>query len=360
MHAFIATDARQFNLPGLPIDLKLSPNIKGAAWIILGGFFITAMGAITKFMGGGVNAFQITFFRAVFGLMMILPFALAREGLPILKTRCLRLHIARGMVSALGMTAAFYAVVKMSLASATAITFTTPLFITLLAFLVFRERISIHRWGGTMVGFIGVLIIARPDEGTFSLAALVALGGAFCVGAAKLFVKELAAKDKPATILIYLSLTMTVFTAVPACLLWQPLRLMDYGLLVVIGAISLAAQSCVIRGYKAADASAAAPMEYSRLMFATAFGVFLFGELPDGYTLLGAAVIVLSTLYIARREAITKRRQSDGKTAQPAVPVPAGALPAGILPAPAAVRPSLLPLPRPGAFVMPEALPRAV
>ncbi|MGI9434889.1 MAG: DMT family transporter [Geminicoccaceae bacterium] len=291
----------------------MPPSLQGAVWILLAGFFITAMGAIIKFMAEGLSPFQITFFRAIFGLLMILPVALARQGPGILRTRCLNLHIARGVVSALGMTAAFYAVMHMSLASATAITFTTPLFITILACVIFGERISIHRWGGTALGFLGVLIIARPDEGAISLAALVALGGAFAVGAAKLFVKELASKDKPATILIYLGITMSVFTAIPAFWFWQPLELMDYAMLALVGAISMAAQSCVIRGYKVAEASAVAPVEYSRLMFATAFGVFLFGELPDSFTLSGALVIIASACYMARQEALAKSPAVPGR-----------------------------------------------
>lgn len=291
-------------------DLHLSPNCEGALWIVLGGLFMTTMGVITKLMGEGINAFQITFFRALFGLLIILPLALGREGRSVLKTRCFPLHVGRGIVSALGMTAAFYSIMHMSLATATAITFTTPMFITVLAFLVFRENISIHRWGGTALGFCGVLIIANPGEGALGIPALVALFGAFSVGAAKLFVKELASKDGASTILIYLGVTMTVFTAIPAFLFWQPLTLEQYGMLALIGAVSMAAQSCVIRGYKAAEASAVAPMEYSRLIFASFFGIFIFAELPEGNALAGALIIVASTLYVARQEAVAKARKT--------------------------------------------------
>ncbi|MGI9500509.1 MAG: DMT family transporter [Geminicoccaceae bacterium] len=287
-------------------ETLLSPNCEGALWIVLGGLFITSMGAVTKLMGDEINAFQITFFRALFGLLIILPFALGREGASVLRTRCLSLHIGRGIVSALGMTAAFYAIMHMSLATATAITFTTPMFITVLAFFVFREKISIHRWGGTGLGFLGVLIIARPEDGELGIAALVALFGAFAVGAAKLFVKELAGKDGSSTILIYLGITMTVFTAIPAFWFWQPLNLEQYGMLLLVGAVSMAAQSCVIRGYKAAEASAVAPMEYSRLIFASLFGIMLFAELPEGNALAGASIIVASALYVARMEAAAK------------------------------------------------------
>ena len=286
-------------------SLNLSPNCEGAFWIVLGGLFITLMGAMTKLLGD-VNAFQITFFRALFGLLIILPLALGREGIAVLKTKCLSLHMGRGIVSALGMTAAFYAIMHMSLATATAITFTTPMFITILAFLVFRENISIHRWGGTALGFVGVLIIARPEDGTLGMPALVALFGAFSVGAAKLFVKQLAKNDGSSTILIYLGVTMTVFTAIPAFWFWQPLTLEQYAMLVLVGAVSMLAQSCVIRGYRAAEASAMAPMEYSRLIFASLFGIFLFAEMPEGNVLAGASIICASTLYVARQDALAK------------------------------------------------------
>ena len=280
----------------------LPANLRGALWIIASCLLITSMAVIVKVLGTRLDSLQLSFFRAAFGLLVVAPFALA-AGPTILRTRRPGLHAARGIAGAIGMMSGFYALTHLPLADVTAIGFTKPMFLIVLAALVLRERVGYRRWSATIVGFLGVLIMVRPGGGVLELAALVAVLGAFAAACVKLFVKQLATTEQPLTILVYLGLITTTLTALPAYLVWQPPTLLELGLMLLVGGLASLAQLCIIRGYRLGEASALAPFEYSRLPFAATYGILLFAEVPDLYTLLGAALIVASTLYIAHREA---------------------------------------------------------
>jgi len=280
----------------------LPENVQGAFWVIASCLLVVSMSVVVKMLGARLDSFQLSFFRAAFGLLVVAPFALA-AGPTILRTRRLGLHLARGIAGGIGMISGFYALTHLPLADVSAIGFTKPLFLIVLATLVLRERVGYRRWSATFVGFLGVLIMVRPGGGVLELAALVALLGALAAACVKLFVKQLSQTERPVTILVYLGLITTTLTALPAYLVWQPPTVIELALMLLVGVLASLAQLCIIRGYKIGEASALAPFEYSRLPFAATYGILLFAEIPDLYTLAGAALIVASTLYIAHREA---------------------------------------------------------
>jgi drug/metabolite transporter (DMT)-like permease len=291
---------------------RLPANLRGALWVILSCLCIASMAALVKTLGARLDSFQLAFFRASLGLLFVLPFAIG-AGWGVLRTRQPGLHVLRGIAGSVAMMCGFYALTRMSLADATAITFTTPLFLTLLAALVLHESVRWRRWSATALGFLGVLVMLRPGEGVLELAALVALFGASCIATVRLVIKRLAASDGALTIIVWFGLVSTTVSAVPAALVWRTPTLFDLGLLVLLGCLASLTQVFMIRGYRAGEASALAPFEYFRLPFAMMYGFLLFAELPDLYTLLGASIIVASTLYIARREHVRNRqRQAPG------------------------------------------------
>jgi drug/metabolite transporter (DMT)-like permease len=279
----------------------LPANMRGALWLILACLFIATMGALVKTLGEHLDSFELAFFRAAFGLVSVLPFA-CRAGLGVLRTHRLGLHVARGTAGSIGMMCMFYALTHLTLAEATAITFTSPLFLTVLAAVVLHETVRRRRWSATAVGFFGVLVMLRPGDGVLEAAALVALLGALGIAVVRLLIKQLSRTEAPLTMIVYLGLIGTVVSAIPAILVWRTPTLWELCLLLLLGGVSNLSQVCMIRGYKIGEASALAPFEYARLPFAALWGYFLFAELPDLYTLLGASIIVGSTLYIVRRE----------------------------------------------------------
>ena len=147
----------------MPVEerwLKLSPALRGALWMLLGGLLFSVMGVLVKFLGKRLDSFQIAFFRAAFGFACILPFALA-AGARNLRTRRLPAHLLRGLLGMISMFGGYYSVVHLPLADATALGFTKPLFVIILAVLILREKVRIRRWTATVVGFIGVVIMLR-------------------------------------------------------------------------------------------------------------------------------------------------------------------------------------------------------
>ncbi len=290
---------------------KLSPNQRGAIWMMGATIGFTLNGAMVKALAQlGMDAFQISFARAFFALLAILPFVW-HERRTVLKTRYWGTHILRALAGAIAMLCGFYAVSKMPLADVTALGFTQPLFTTLLAFFLLSEVVRWRRWTATLVGFLGVLVIVRPGAETFEPTALAALAMAFGIALAVTLVKRFPANESRVTMLLTFCLTSILLSAPLAFYTWRTPTLPELALLIGVGFIGVASQSMIIRAYQNGEASFIAPFDYSKLLFAGLIGYFLFGEIPDQWTFAGAAIIVGATLYILQRESA---RGSDRST----------------------------------------------
>lgn len=293
--------------------MRLSPNVRGAIWILLAALLFSSMGALVKTLGARLDSFEIAFFRCLFGLFAVLPF-LGREGLAGVKTKRLSGHLLRAVLGVGAMFCGFYAVTHLPLANAAAISFTKPLFMILLAVLLLHETVRMRRWIATAIGFGGVLLMVRPGPEGFEFAALVALSGALLVSAVQILVKSLAVTERPVTILVWFGVFSTLAALGPAIIVWKTPTLVELGMLVAVGALGASGQSLTIRGLRVAEAAAIAPFDYARLLFAAGYGFLLFGEVPTVWTVAGALVIVSSTLYIARREAQMRARAAAALT----------------------------------------------
>ena len=294
-----------------PRWLALAPNLRGALGVVGAGVCFSAMALAVKLLGARLDSFQIAFFRASFGLIGILPFAL-RAGPGAMRTTRPGLHVARGVLGAGVMFCGYYALTHLPLADAVAISYARPLFLIVLAVLFLGERVHLRRWTATAVGFLGVLVMMRPAGG-IEFASLVALAGTLIIAVVNVLVKKLAATDSPVTILLYFGIVSTIATALPALAVWRAPTAPELMLLVFVGAAGVSAQTCMIRGLRLGEATAVIPFDYFRLLIAGALGFLVFAETPDRWTLIGAVVIVAATLYIALREARL------GKPAQGAV-----------------------------------------
>jgi drug/metabolite transporter (DMT)-like permease len=265
-----------------------------------------ALGALVTAVGARLDCFEIAFFRCAFGLLAIAPFVvgpyLAQGGTALFLTGRPWMHLARALVGVAGMFCGFYAVTHMPLADATAISFTKPLFMIVLAVAFLGEQVRWRRWSATVVGFMGVLIIMRPGTDAFQPAALVALLGSFFIADVVVLVKKLSATERNVTILFYFAAITTVVAAVPAALVWTTPTWRELAFLVLVGIAATLGQACSLRAYRAGEATAVVPFDYARLIFATLYGYLFFAELPDLWSYVGAAVLIASTLYIALRD----------------------------------------------------------
>jgi len=197
---------------------------------------------------------------------------------------------------------AFYAFAALPLAQVYAILFASPLLITILAIPVLGEVVRLRRWLAVIVGLCGVLIVLRPGEtelGLGHLAALTAaIGGAF----ASVIVRKIGRDERTVVIMLYPMMANFVVMAAMLPLVYEPMPLADLGRLAVIAILAWIAGRFLIAAYNAGEAVIVAPMQYSQIIWASAYGFFFFSEVPDMATLIGSCVIIASGLYIVLRE----------------------------------------------------------
>ena len=284
--------------------VRLPANLRGALWVLISAILFTVMQILVKMLGNSLSSFEIAFFRAATGVVFIGPLIL-RTGLSGFRASRPGLMIIRGIVGSSAMMCGFYAIAHLPLADATSISFSRALFVVPLAILILGEKIGLRRIIATLVGFVGVLIIARPSEAiaTVDVATLAALANAVFVALAIIFVKILSRTDSNATLLFYSGLIGTITTAIPAAMFWQWPDATQFTLLIAMGVVGIMAHSCFIRAYAIGEATALAPLDYTRIIFAAGAGYLIFATVPSWQTYVGAAIIASSSLYIAYREA---------------------------------------------------------
>jgi drug/metabolite transporter (DMT)-like permease len=266
-----------------------------------------------KALEGGVPLAQVVLFRSLFALPVLLPLLSQAGGWPALRTSNPMGHVWRTMFGLVGMGGAFYGYATMPLATVTALGFTMPLFLTLLAVPLLGERVGWRRGTAVVVGFAGVLVILRPGAVEIGWPVAAAIGSAFLGAAIVLTTKTLARSEGTGTIMFYIGLVTTVI-ALPVALpglAWPGWP--NMWLLLLAAFCGPLAMMIWINALRLADASVVAPVSYIRLLFAAVFGIVLFDEVPDAWLGLGALLIVGSTLYITRREArLARERAAKG------------------------------------------------
>jgi len=280
--------------------------LRGALWMVLAAFSLAAMTTLIRKLSSDMHPFELAFFRSLFGLLFMLPWFL-RAGFGALKTERLGLHGFRALVGLVAMLLWFLALSLMPIAEATALNFTAPLFATIGAALFLGERVRARRWGATVAGFIGALIIVRPEGFDLGFATTLVLVASACMAMAVLSIKSLSRTESSNTIVLYMGLLMTPMSLIPALFYWTAPQPMDYLWFVVIGLFATIGQVSMAKAFASADVSAVLPFDFSRLLFAAIFGFWLFGEAPDMWTWVGAAIIFSATLYTAHRESRAAR-----------------------------------------------------
>jgi drug/metabolite transporter (DMT)-like permease len=213
----------------------------------------------------------------------------------------------------------FYGITIVPLATATAVNFTAPLFATMAAALVLHEDVRLRRWIAVVIGFVGVLVIMRPGRESLDPMLLLILLSAASSAMNNITVKYLVRTERPNTIVALFSVYLTPLSLIPALFVWEWPDLKSLGALIGLGIIGTLAHLSVARAYLAADASACAPYEFVRLPYAALIGYLLFGEVSDGWTWVGAAIIAGAAIYVAHREAKLARLGRGVPVARPAV-----------------------------------------
>ena len=279
----------------------MSGPIRGALWITLANMFFTAMAGIIRHVSADIHPFEIAFFRALFGLILMAPWFL-RLGVASVRSRRVGMHVCRALFMLGAAMAWFTAISLMPIAEVTALTFTTPLFASLGAALFLAEKVGLRRAVAIGVGFAGAMIILRPDVEALTMPAMAALASAVFGAVGMLIVKSLSRTESPATIVIYVGLLLTPLSLVPALFVWTTPSLETLAWLAALGLVANLGHMPFARAMASADATAILPFDFLKLFFSATMGYLLFAEVPDVWTWIGATVIFGAVLYTARRE----------------------------------------------------------
>jgi len=276
---------------------------------------LSTMAALIKYaQAHGVPFIEILFWRQFLALPLLIGWAIATgAGFSAFATHRPGAHVRRGLYGLTGMVLNFGGVILLPLAEATAMNFTAPIWAVVLSVLILKDRPGIWRWSSVLVGFVGVLLIARPGSGDIPLfGALVSLSGAFMIALISIQVADLNRTEKPHTIVFW-------FAAVsaPICALGLPFTGIStsaeaWMLLLAIGLVGTIGQLLLTAALRFGEVSSVIVMDYSALFWATLYGALLFGTLPAAGTWIGAPLIVTAGCIITWREhRLAKRRIAD-------------------------------------------------
>ncbi len=288
--------------------MQTHPNVfPGIGLMMLAMAAFSVMNTLIRDLSFELPSMQIVFLRNILSLLVLVPWVLY-HGAEGLKTNRLSRHFWRAFIGILAMECWFYGISLMPLNEATALSFTSPIFATVLAVICLGERLGVYRIAAVLCGFAGALIIIQPDmEAGMHVGAAVVLFATFMMAVAGIVVKTLTSTDPAWRIVTYMAVFMTLMSAPPAILVWQPLSpdqlLQGFGIAVFSTIAQLALTSALGR----APIVVLAPFDFTRLVFTALLAYMVLGETLGVTTVLGACIIVCSAVVIAWRENIKRK-----------------------------------------------------
>ena len=287
--------------PGLAFG-RLPPSWQGAAWMTTSAVLFAAQTAIVRHLSAEMHFLEISLFRALFGVIVMLPW-LMRVGIGVMRTRNTGLYVGRGLLSTVAMYGWFGSLALIPIADATAVSFTFPLFIALFGILFLKESAPMTRWIALALGFVGTFVIIRPGFAEINAGVFFVIGAGVCIAVSAMFLKVALRSDQPDTAVLYQSIYMLPFAIVGAALVWEWPTAEQWFWGLMLGAASASAQRCYSRAFAIGETGAVAPFDFARLPFAVAIGFLAFAELPDIWTVVGAIIIFGASIAAGRGEA---------------------------------------------------------
>ncbi len=282
------------------------PTLRGIIYMSASTVGFAVMHTMIRYVSAELHPFQIAFFRNFFGILVFVPM-LMRHGFEPFKTRRLPLHALRGVLNMVAMFAFFYALSITPIARVTALGFSAPIFTAVLSVVILGERFRLHRWSAILLGFIGTLVILRPGIIPLDLGSFLVLSSALLWGVTMIVIKVLSRTDSAMTITSYMNVLLAVLAFGPALWVWRTPQLETWGWLVAIGICGTLAQVALTQALKAGETTVVLPFDFLKLIWVSILGFWLFGEVADLWTWVGAAIIISSAFYMAHRERIVNR-----------------------------------------------------
>ena len=271
------------------------------AFSVASGFVLVSSFGMARHVSAEMHPFEVVFFRSFFGLIFLAPW-LFRFGLKSFRTTRLPMHMARSVFHVGASLTFFFALTIAPFAELTALYFISPVFVTIMAIVFFREIVGLRRWAAVLTGFAGMLIILRPGLEVLEFGSLLVVVSAVFGAGSTIITKGLARTEPVVTITAYSMTFMSVFLLIPAAFVWEWPDLAILPWLFVIGISGGLANYLFASSLKAAEISVITPLSFLQLIWAALMGFFFFGEVPEIFVWIGGLMIFSSTAFLAIRE----------------------------------------------------------
>jgi drug/metabolite transporter (DMT)-like permease len=291
-------------------------TVAAILWMMTAGLLFVAVTVSVRYLGSDMPAVEAAFIRYLFGLVLLIP-VFMRIRWRAISRKNHGLYLCRGMAHGMAVMLWFYAMARIPIADVTAIGYTTPIFTAVGAIVFFKERIQKRRLLAIVIGFVGTLIILRPGFQVIEAGALAQLFAAPCFAISFLLAKKLTREQGAGEILAMLSIFCTLALLPGALLQWQTPTFSELAWLLLVAAFATAGHYALTKAFAHAPLTVTQPFAFLQLVWAILFGILLFGETPDIWVVVGAAVIVGAVTYISHREAVSRRNLVQSTPSQP-------------------------------------------
>ena len=274
--------------------------LRAVIFMVIGGVSIALMQAAVKLISLELHPFIITLYRAGLVFVVLLPILFWR-GRAVFNTSSIRLQVVRGGIGGLGMLCVFTGLSMISLAEVTVLLFTVPIFATLLSIVFLSEKVGVRRWTAIFVGFLGILIIARP-QGSLSTGHLFILCAALSWSTSILIAKKLTEKDTVISITFWQAMGCVPLAFIASLFVWELPSFVQLGALLGIAALGTVGHAMLYAALKVGQVSVILPLDYIRIIWSAGLGFILFGQLPTLHLYAGSLLIIAATAFLSYRE----------------------------------------------------------
>lgn len=268
---------------------------KALLCLMTSALLFSIMGVCIRFASETVDNPTVVFFRNAVGLFIFIPM-LFKQGLSFIKTDKLWMHTWRSVVGLAAMYGFFYAIAHLKLSNAMVFSYSSPIFIPLIAYFFLKEKISLGMIIAAIVGLIGVLLVAKPDQGMFNALSVIGLGACFLSAMAFVTVRALTSTEPPERIVFYFCIFGTLISSIPMFWHWRIFTLKELALLTTAGLLANISQLFMSYAYSLAPAGQIGPMNYIAIVFAGIWGFIFWHEIPDMFSILGISIILIAIL----------------------------------------------------------------
>jgi len=272
------------------------------AWVML-----PIMDGFAKYLSSDLPVLQITWARYFFTVAFTLPIMFFFFRKNLVWTDKPKLQLIRGLILLTANVCFFYSISIISLAKALTLAFIAPLIVTAFSPIFLGEKVGFRRWSAVIIGFIGSMVVIRPGFVEINLASLAALGTGVMYGFYLIITRKLSSSDNPLLTLLLTGVVGAIIISFVMPFVWIKPTLNQWSMMAAIGIFACVGHLFIILSLKYADASKLAPFSYFEIVTNIIIGYYFFGDFPDKWTFLGLFIIILSGIYISRRENIVKR-----------------------------------------------------